>query len=245
MTVLELCFRIDKVKDMSDYHKYYDFWTIDREGMFLMLSYRNKPEFFQDIERVTALDIESSIEGHIHYIWENTGMEQPYFIPYEELETYTKVEVEIDSNVFYDKEEKYPLVCVRGTCDKQCSGKKIDAYCFREIPCTDHRPDWNVWSQNYPNFYNLLFDAVHFIDACPHTDTFVVMFEYTPYLHEQELNFHYIYAALLIRNHKITVIGDSAKAKKLYEKYNKKFPTKDREIETSISQPEEGFYFHF
>lgn len=70
------------------------------------------------------------------------------------------------------------------------------------------------------------------------------MFEYTPVAWESELNFNYS-EALLVRSSNITIIGDSSKIEALYKEYNTKYPTKDRKIEETISEPEMGFYFKF
>lgn len=78
---------------------------------------------------------------------------------------------------------------------------------------------------------------------CPHMDTLAVMFEYTPNIYNKELNFDYC-IGLLIRDNKIMVL-DGMKTKSLYQEYNKKYPTEDRKIEESISEPENGFYFKF
>ena len=51
--------------------------------------------------------------------------------------------------------------------------------------------------------------------------------------------------ALLVRSSNITIIGDSSKIEALYKEYNTKYPTKDRKIEETISEPEMGFYFKF
>ena len=68
------------------------------------------------------------------------------------------------------------------------------------------------------------------------------MFDYTPMSIEPELDFRYS-IGVLVKDNKITVVGDDAKS--LYKEYNKKYPTCDRQIEKSISEPEENFYFRF
>lgn len=57
---------------------------------------------------------------------------------------------------------------------------------------------------------------------CPHTDTLIVMFEYTPMARERKLDFNYS-EALLVRGSNITIIGDSSKIEALYREYNTKY----------------------
>ncbi len=240
MTLLDLCFKIDRVKDMLEYKKQYDYWSVDSEGLFIFMVCRNKPDFFNDKKEVNNSDIEC----HIPYIEDNSWLDKPCFIPYKELEPYLNIVVEIDSLVQYEFLYKYPLVCVRGTCDGGCNKKDAQFYCFREIPCTNGRPDWNVYASKYPNFYDLLFDVANFIGGCPNTDSLVVMFEYPPYKYDRELYFEST-IAMKIDGNKVTIISDSTKIKALYKEYNSKYPTEDREIEQAISRPEEGYIFKF
>ena len=79
----------------------------------------------------------------------------------------------------------------------------------------------------------------------PHTDTFIVLFNYTPDTYNKELPFDCIFCSMLIQHNKIRVIGNRSKAEALYKEYNKKYPTEDRELETSIIEPEKGGYFRF
>lgn len=240
MTLLEVVFNVDRVADIDNYDKYYEFWSIDKSGVFLLMTYRKDFSFFTNAKHIS----DSDVDVHIDYIWENYMSERPLFIPYEELETLEKLDIEFKSPVCFDCNTKYPLVCVRGTCDKQCKADKLKTYCFHELPCTNKRPDWNCWTAKYPNFYNLLFDVAKWIGVCPHLDVLVVFFEFTPYPPEEQLDFDYC-EALLINGDRIKVYGDSTQVKSLYEEYNKKFPTEDRQIEKSISYPEEGFIFRF
>lgn len=241
MTLLDLLFKVDKEKNFEDYIQPFEYWSVDTEGSFLFLTCREEQNMFND---VTKVDTKNCVDKFIPYIWDNCCLEKPFFIPYEQIEPYSKILVEIDSPVYYEGSQKYPLVCVRGTCDKQCVKKDFDSYCFRELPCTDKRPDWNVWSCKYPDFFDLLYDAAAFTQTCPHTDTLVVMFVFTPYSRDRNLNFNYS-EAILIRDSNITIIGNSSKIEALYREYNSKYPTQDRQIEDSISEPENNFYFKF
>lgn len=243
MTILDLFFKIDKIKNFEDYDQPYEYWSIDQEGLFLFLTRREEPP--QGLlygER--KVDFSWVIEKFFPHLFK---YEEGY-IPYEEIELYCKIMVETDSPVYYESCQKYPLVCIRGTCDKQC-GSGIEefskhTYCIREVPCTDNRPDWNTWTPKYPDFFDLLSDVIEFIRICPHTDTLIVMFEYTPMAWERELSFDYS-EAILVRGNNITIVGEAWKIKALYKEYNTKYPTKDRQIEESISNPDKNFYFKF
>lgn len=241
MTLLDLCFKIDRRKDLSD-STLYDYWLVDNEGIFLFMSYRNEVDFFIDVDKINTCVIDDQMSCIYNDSW-MVWTDEPNFIPYEELEPYFNIEIKFESLVEFEFGQKYPLVCVRGICDKQCSEKKLDGYCFHELPCTNNRPDYNAWSCKYPNFYDLIFDVAEFAMICPHIDSLVVMFEYTPYIYDKELSFDYC-TGLLVRDNKIMVL-DKIKTKSLYQEYNKKYPTEDRQIEKSISEPEKDFYFKF
>ena len=245
MTILDLFFKVAKAKNFEDYDQPYEYWSIDQEDLFLFLTRRKEPlQGLLDAKK--EVDFSWIIEDFFNR-GESLNLDEG-FIPYEKIEPYCKITVEIDSPVYYESCQKYPLVCIRGTCDKQCGSSTKNfqkaTYCIREVPCTDNRPDWNTWTPKYPDFFNLLFDVTEFIQVCPHTDTLIVMFEYTPVAWESELNFNYS-EALLVRSSNITIIGDSSKIEALYKEYNTKYPTKDRKIEETISEPEMGFYFKF
>lgn len=245
MTILDLFFKVDKGENFEDYDRPYEYWSIDPEGLFLFLTRRKEPlQGLFDNEK--EVDFSWSIEAFFNF-GEGLILDE-CFIPYEKIEPYCKITVETDSSVYDKSCQKYPLVCIRGTCDKQCgsSTKKFQkaTYCISEVPCTDNRLDWNTRTPKYPDFFELLFDAAEFIQACPHTDTLIVMFEYTPMACDRELDFNHS-EALLVRGSNITIIGDSSKIEALYKEYNTKYPTKDRKIEEAISEPEQGFYFKF
>ena len=106
--------------------------------------------------------------------------------------------------------------------------------------------DWNCWTGKWPNFYDLIIDIVRWIEVCRHMDTLVVMFEYPPNTClESECCLAFDYSiGLLIKDNHITVLSDS-KVRTLYEEYNKKYPTKDREIEESINWEDTEFKFYF
>lgn len=239
MTLLDFFFNIERVTDLEDAKSPYIYWSVDDKGVFLLMTINESPGVFNDIEKVP----DYKIEDIFYYLEDRYMCEKPMFIPYEELEPYLGIEIEFKNQVYFEGGQKYPLICIRGTCDKQCKKKGDEFfYCFRDVPCTNDRPDCNVWSCKYPNFYDFIFNVVKFIWICPHTDTLIVMFDYTPMSNEPELDFRYS-IGVLVKNNKITVVGDDAKS--LYKEYNKKYPTNDRQIEKSISEPEENFYFRF
>lgn len=239
MTLLDLCFNITKTKDYSDEVFNYDFWTIDNEGNYLFCKKESNKEYFWG-------DLEGDITEFIPHLKDNYFGDTPYFIPYEELEYLTKIEVEVRGQIAYSSCQKYPLVCVRGICH-ECCEKKADEwfYCFHEIPCLNKRPDCNCYSAKYPDFWDFLSDTVKFVKNCPHTETFIIMLDFIPSSYEKELHFDYTLVAVLIEGTKITFVNDSYEIKRLYEEYNKKYPTEDREIEDVISDPDENFYFKF
>lgn len=241
MTVLDLCLNVDRVKPHESYDKYYEYWSVDKNGNFLFMTGKKEVDFFTDIKELPSY---RSAELNIDYIYENNWQDKPLFIPYEELELYENVELEFDDLPFYEGCQKYPLVCVRGTCSQQCSGKQVNTYCFRSIPCTNKRPDMNCTTGKHPDFFDLLFDTVKWIEVCPNVNALVVFFDFTPYIYDQTLDFGYSYA-FLIENKKISIIGDYHRMKALYEEYNTKYPTQDRQIEDVISRPEDNFYFKF
>jgi hypothetical protein len=77
-------------------------------------------------------------------------------------------------------------------------------------------------------------------------DALVVMFEYPPLENELYLDFNFC-TGLLIKDNHILIISD-LKVRKLYEEYNKRYPTNDREIENTINYysdlpGETKFYF--
>lgn len=240
MTLLEVFFNVDRVTDVDNYDKNYDFWSVDKRGAFLFMTYRKDFSFFTNAKHISNSDV----DVHIDYIWSIPTSERPLFIPYEELQDIDKLNIEFESPVSFDYNTKYPLVCVRGTCDKQCKADKLKTYCFHELPCTNKRPDWNCWTAKYPNFYDLLSDIAKWVGVCPHLDVLVAFFEFTPCPPETELDFEYC-SALLIYEDTIRVYGDSTQVKSLYKEYNTKFPTEDRQIEKSISSPEDDFVFRF
>lgn len=239
MTLLDFLFNIERVKNLEDAKSHYTYWSVDDKGVFLLMTVNESPGVFSDTEKAASY----VVEDLLYDLREKYAYEDPIFIPYDELVPYLNIEIEFKNQVYFEGGQKYPLICVRGTCDKQCKKKGDERfYCFREVPCTNNRPDWNVWSCKYPNFYDFLFDVVKFVLICPHTDTLIVMFDYTPMSNEPELDFRYS-IGVLVKDNKITVVGDDAKS--LYKEYNKKYPTCDRQIEKSISEPEENFYFSF
>lgn len=243
MTLYDFLFCVERVKNLEDAKSDYRYWTMDEEQNILLISANENSGIFIDSDKFDLYGIDiflyELIEKYDYFGY-------PMFIPYEEFEPYHRIEIEIKSQVYWENFAKYPIVCARGTCDKQCDKESAfykDFYCFHEFPCMNNRPDWNVWSCKYPNFYDLLFDAVKFIDVCPHTDTLIVMFEFTPDSDRPELYFGYS-TGLLVKENKITIIGDQD-TESLYQEYNAKYPTCDRKLEQAISEPERNFYFRF
>lgn len=237
MTILELCFDIDKTTDFESYDKDYDYWSVDENGTYLFLTYRTNADSLIGTSEVNSCDIDAYIE----YIWETGWTEKPLFIPYEELKPYEKIVIEFETGVRYESMQKYPLICVRGTCDRQCGKKDIKPYCFHQIPCYNNRPDWNCYSCKYPNFFDLVFSVIDWMKECGGVNALVMMFEFQPTEFERDLDFRYC-TALLVHHNSIRVIKD---AEKIYSEYNEKYPTEDRQIEASISDLENNFVFKF
>lgn len=237
MKLLDVIFCVDVVNDFGTYKDSCDYWSINEAGEYLMLKLK------EDSKMGNTVDI--NIVGFIPYLEDMWWKESPIFIPYDNLIPLKKIEVNFDGEYSFANGQKYPLICVRGTCSGKCNqGCHQRFYCFNELPCTNGRPDWNVWSCKYPNFYDLLLDAVKLLGVCSDLNALVVQFEYTPYVYSPELDFMYAYAMEIIGN-QITVICNSKKIAKLYKEYNTKYPTQDRQIENSISDTDNNFYFRF
>lgn len=237
MTILEMCFNIDRVTGFGNYDKNYDYWSVDEDGMFLFMSYRENPDYLCGVSKYSPSDV----IVHIDYIWDNEWQDKPLFIPYEEIKPYENITIEFENSIVYEGCQKYPLVCVRGECNKQCGNKDIKPYCFHNLPCFNNKPDWNVYSCKYPNAFDLIFSVVDWIKECKSVHALVVLFEFEPSEYQRNLDFDYC-TALLVNGNTIKVIDDAEKA---YKEYNAKYPTEDRQIERSISRPEDGFYFRF
>lgn len=244
MNALEVIWDITFTDDLINAK--YEYWSVDDRGRVLLLNQKVNPEYLE----VSYSPIFWSADSYLPYFddWETWCFreENEYFIPYEELQPYLDVEIEFESKVAFEGIMKYPLFCVRGTCDKKCcNDRKVQFYCLREVPCTNQRPDWNVQSCKHPSFFDMLYDMVDFVFHCPNTDTLVVNFDFTPIESDRGLDFKYVHSAYLIKGKKITVFKDEQKVKQLYTEYNKKYPTMDRKIEESISDPRRNFIFKF
>lgn len=237
MTVLDLLFEtIDSTEENFDRVLDYDYWSINKDGNYLYGRKTFDNSFFED-------NIETNLRVHIDFIGKQTGYDA-VFVPYEELEFWEEVEVEIKGKLSYNLGFRNPLCCVRGICVKPCESKPdINTYCLRGIPCMNNRPDRNCLSVEYPEFDDFLFDVVKFVRHCPHTDTFIVMFCFLP--GKEGLGFKDVLAAVLVKDKKITFISDSDEIKELYEDYNEKYPTADRDVEKTISYYNAGFHFRF
>ncbi len=245
MRFLELIWDIEIREGPSDNDIFFDFWSVMDDGNYLFLKKKKKIDYF---ETEVTEKIVNELEDKIFYFCEEYSETAP-FLPYELLRPYMEIEVVFQSKVRYDTITRNPLLCVRGNCDKKCSGKEMDCYCFRELPCTNHRPDWNVWTCKHPNFYDMVFEVAEFVTLCPNTDTLVVLFDFTPTAHEPELSFEYLNSAYLIKGKKITIMGadtpEHHTVEKLYNEYNTKYPTEDRKIEESINYSEKEIFFTF
>jgi len=237
VTVLDLLFEtVDNTEKDFGRVLDYEYWSINKDGNYL---YGRK--IFDN--SIIGDNIKTNLGVHIDFIGKRTGYEA-VFVPYGELEFWAEIEVEIKGKLSYNVGFRNPLCCVRGACLKPCENKAdISTYCMRGIPCMNNRPDRNCLSIEYPEFDDFLFDVVKFVHHCPHTDTFIVMFRFLP--HEEGLDFKDVLAAVLVKDKKITFISDSDEIKKIYEDYNKKYPTADREVEETISYYNYGFHFKF
>ena len=223
MTILELFY------NMKDCDKDYIYWSVDDNNEYILLKPQNNVNIFLD----DNLSDEKCMYDIVPFLIEHDANEEyPRFIPYSLIKSLENISIEFEGKVLYESLFKYPLVCVRGACDGNCSTDKLDLYCFRELPCMDKRPDCNCFTGKWPNFYDLITDVVKWINVCQNMDALVVMFEFPPnesYLPQWCLRFDYC-TGFLIKNNHITVL-DSSKVKTLYEEYNEKYPTNDREIE--------------
>lgn len=120
---------------------------------------------------------------------------------------------------------------VRGTCDKCHITKDDNFYCFQQFSYFNNQLDLNCYTAKYPDFYDFIFDVVHLIQKCRNIDAVVTLLEHTPTSDAPTLDFGYSTVLHINGNH-IQVVRDG---KQLYEKYNKMYPTEDREIEYAIS----------
>lgn len=62
MTILELCFDIDKTTDFESYDKDYDYWSVDENGTYLFLTYRTNADSLIGTSEVNSCDIDAYIE---------------------------------------------------------------------------------------------------------------------------------------------------------------------------------------
>ncbi len=159
MNFLELLWDIEICEAPIDNDDFFDFWSIMDDGNYLLLKKKKKIDYF---EKEVDETIIRELDSQISYFCKEYN-EAEHFLPYEFLKPYMEIEIEFQSKVRYDMITRNPLLCVRGDCDKKCSGKEMDCYCFRELPCTNHRPDWNVWTCKNPNFYDMVFEVAEFV----------------------------------------------------------------------------------
>lgn len=244
MTILEFIMEMDICEATVEYNRPYKFWSVDDMGNVLYMNVRDVANYFTDIP--FGLETEREIMNHFFHDLDIYFEDEPTcFIPYEVLKPLTQIHLELEETVPFEFVTRQPLLCVRGICDRQCGEKEGYApYCYRGLPCTNRRPDWNGLTPKYPNFLDLLDDTYGWMMICPHMDALVSMFEFTPTDYEPFLMFRYGYG-LLIKNNTIRVVKGK-EFERLYREYNEKYPTEDREIEKSInwgSEKSSGGYF--
>lgn len=241
MTLLELLFDVYVVDDLENDCKSYQYWTINRSEEIMLMNLKEKFDFFSEARRVPdKLNVLRYMDELCEMYYSS---EEPVFIPYEELEFYERVKIEFDGKVFFQGCQKYPMICIRGTCAGNCQMGKFENYCLRG-PCANKRPDMNAWTPRWPDFFMVMFDVLQWIKVCPGMDALVVYFDFTPNADNREFYYDSSYA-FLIKNECIKVIGEAKRVRDIYKEYNRKYPTEDREIERAISSPEENFYFRF
>ena len=243
MTVLELIFNIE-YSETENYDKYYYLWCITDNGLYMYFTFK---EDIPEIEGIRVEEIQNALRN-ISNLYDNDELfldEKQTFVPYEYLKPYIDITIDFECSVPFNYNQRNPLIMVRGTCDKNCPANKDDKncnlYCFQGFPCFNNRPDWNVWSSKNPNFYDFIFSVIEFIMKCKGIDAVIALLEYTPISDAPTLDFDYSTVLKIDKNH-IQVVQFG---KQLYNEYNKKFPTEDRQIEGSISVPDENFYFKF
>lgn len=218
MTLLDLLFkRIESQGELSEILDY-KYWTLDNDGCCFIA--RRKLD-----KTISVNDIELNWAGYIDHTWKYRG-ENGGFVPYEELEFLSKIEIEMRGKLRYERCQKYPLVCIRGECSSSCTNKEVKTYCFN-TPCSNGHLNYNGWSGKYPEFTDFLFDVVNWIKECSHTNMFIVMFDFTPNEHERELDFRFVVVAVLVKGTKITFITEAAEIERVYEEYNTRYPMKD------------------
>jgi len=235
MTILEMLFETGRYSEFP-LKQYYDYYTIDPDGGYILLRWKTEIPYFTDR---TILEVDD-VKIWLPCIYNAWGAD---FISYEELEPYMLIQIEMDEPVEYKSWIRKPLICVRGTCDGCCDEirkkaavqEKQGNYCLWDIfPCTNNRPDWNIWSKKWPIFWDLLFDVVDWIRVCKTVDALVVMFFCTPSDWDPELMYNYGYGLKILGN-TIRVIPAGKQLKQQYQNYNTKYPTEDRKIEAAIN----------
>ena len=222
MNILEMLFNITITREIQK-DVNYDFWSITNENEFMLMSMKKTIDNINNVE-LNKYDLMERLFNNA------CDVDDGYLISQEDVQKYSSIEIEFECDVDNVSTQKYPLVCVRGECNHQCKCNSR-FYCFRDTPCFQGRPDLNCWSAKYPEFMNLLFDVVEWVNNCDVTDALVVMFQYTPTYYEPELSYGYA-TAIQVNGKKLKVVKD---IKTKYKEYNKKYPTNDRKIEESIN----------
>lgn len=250
MTILELFYDVYELGDQSkfdkDVNKVNMYWSVNDNNEQIILGLKDVSYLFHEDAKPCTYDIIEELFLRDEKNWNVWYCEFPKFISYEIIKDLESIHIDSEGKISYIYGFKYPMMCVRGTCDRNCIAEKLNLYCFRDIPCTEKRPDWNCYTAKWPNFFDLITDVIQWMMVCKHMDALVVMFEYPPLENELYLDFNFC-TGLLIKDNHILIISD-LKVRKLYEEYNKRYPTNDREIESTINYyrdlpGETKFYF--
>lgn len=162
----------------------------------------------------------------------------PVKTQYEILQGMEKIEMEPAPNWYLGLASvcKYPLYSVRGTCnmEKECRREPLcckvhdKPCCFgKSVGCSD------ISAIEAPCHSELFPEFLIWMSACPDMDVLYVMHDYpSVFLDGGALGFPY---GFLLKDHKITYIGDSREVERLYKEYNKKYPCDTFEVEEALN----------
>lgn len=240
MNLLEMFFEMD---EYSQYplNQSYDYYSISPDMKYILLRWKTEIPYFTDRNTLESYDMDDHLPWLARQWQEEVG---ETFVPYEELEPYLQIKIEMDEPVKYKSITRNPLICVRGTCNGCCNEeekktiinkRQRSSYCFGELfPCIKNRPDWNIWSRKWPDFWIFLFDVIDWIQVCKSVNALVVMFFFTPNEWNPELDYAYGYGGQISGN-TIRVIPSGKQLEQQYQNYNRRYPTEDRKIEESIN----------
>jgi len=235
--VQDLIFDISKGEPTN-----YEYWTVneDNEVQYLTIRYGYLSAIFEDVDNC-------SIESFISELWGFPVVSDTEYVSYDELTKFTTdIEIESMDKIISCGVSKYQILSVRGCCNCQCCNvdKNTSIKHLRSIPCMNSKPDWNVYTHKWPRFIEVLTGVIQWINTCTCTDSIVAWFGCEPDFYNPDI-IDSIVCVFHIKDNSIKIVSDKNKAIALYSEYNKKYPTKDRQIEESFNNEKSNWYFSF